>query len=128
MSVDGPIIYRKISNGLLCFKALLGLVVYLNLFRQRNFQLGSTWSGILKGIYIPCLLDWLNYTLYIFGLGSNFSFFSSVKPLVTIISWLLIAHALRSYDPPKSGGSNGIGSDKMHELVDRAASAARRIA
>jgi hypothetical protein len=93
--------YFVISNALLCFEAVLGLLVYIRLFNNRRLKLGSNLSGILMGLYIPCLIAWLNHTLYMFGAVLPYEFFASIMEPITLLSWFLIALGMRRLDPPR---------------------------
>lgn len=97
--------YIKLSNALLCFEAVLGLLTYMRLFTNRRLKLGSNLGGILAGLYFPCLIAWFNHTLYLFGdlIGADlpYSLFASAMEPIGLLSWLLIALAMRRYDPPR---------------------------
>ena len=100
LRVPGTHHYIIISNALLCFEAVLGLMAYNRLFKNRRLKLGSNLSGILMGLYIPCLIAWLNHTLYLFGAVLPYEFFASVMEPITLLSWFLMARGMRRLDPP----------------------------
>lgn len=97
--------FTKLSNALLCFEAMLGLSTYMRLFTNRRLKVGSNLGGILAGLYFPCLIAWLDHTIYLFGdlVGADlpFSLFASAMEPIGLLSWFLIALAMRRYDPPR---------------------------
>lgn len=94
-------LYIVISNALLCFEAVLGLLAYLRLFNNRRLRLGSNMSGVLMGLYIPCLIAWLNHTLYMFGAVLPYEFFAIVTEPIALLGWVLIALGMWRFDPPR---------------------------
>ncbi|MEE8586308.1 MAG: hypothetical protein V3T83_15795 [Acidobacteriota bacterium] len=132
-------LYIVISNALLCFEAVLGLLVYLRLFSNRRLRLGANLSGILMGLYIPCLIAWLNHTIYLFGaflpsdlafLPSDLSYtiFAYIMEPITLLSWFLIARGMWRLDPPRWEEAPRPDLDgEVTEVFGEAAGALRRM-
>ncbi len=120
--------YVVISNALLCFEAVLGLMAYLRLFKNRRLRLGANLSGILMGLYIPCLIAWLNHTLYLFGAVVPYTVFAYVMEPITLLSWFLVARGMRRLDPPSWEESPRPDLDgQIEEVFGEAVGAMRRM-
>lgn len=97
----GNALYYRLTNSLLCLEFSLGAAAYLQLLRNPRLCLGRNYGGILAGIFLPVLFSWINHVAYLFkATWWPFDIFSAAKEPVYIACWVLMAWAVRRYDPP----------------------------
>ncbi|MEE8585464.1 MAG: hypothetical protein V3T83_11490, partial [Acidobacteriota bacterium] len=93
---------HRISYVIFAFLATVGFMTASRNFFSRTWRIGDNLHWLTYGITIPAALQAFNQALnYLGGAIWSYDAFRVVNELTTVISWGMIAHGMRRYDPPR---------------------------
>lgn len=120
--------YRILYVGFL-YQFTLAFLAAWRLKYYKNWELGSNQRGLLYGLLTPAALQALNLIANLVGTAWwPYEDFAVALVLTSAISWGIIAHGMRRYDPPRPEKEPEVVDDaEGHRRINRAIQAIRRL-